>query len=171
MNGNCCSLTFGGCTAPSPALFLPAASRRSWERKGGRMTTRDGAQLRGEEEDGSIWLGSRLPWCLEADSSCRASPSSPEPFFLLLSPPRSPCCHQQPPPSEPQPHSCSQQVLQRGCGTSCVSLEEGVSPSFMAAETQGDQELDKTTIAVFPQQPQPPERHFPMGSLLLLFIF
>ena len=43
-------------------------------------------------------------------------------------------------------------------------------PQRTAAETQGDQELHKNTIAVFPHQLQPPKRHFPIYFLRLLHI-
>lgn len=142
MNGNHCSLTFGGCTAPSPA----PASRSSWKRKGGWVATRDGAQLQGEEEDGPVWLGSHLPWCLEADNCCCVSPSSPEPFFLLVSPPRSPCCHRWPLPSQPQPHGCSRQPLQQARGTSRVSLEEDVCPSPWQQKPRETKSWTKTLL-------------------------
>ena len=82
-------LGIGGCAAPSPALLIPAVSRRSWKRKVGWVETREGAQLGAEEGIGSTQLGSHLPWCLEVDSSCHAFPSSHEHFFLLISPLRS----------------------------------------------------------------------------------
>lgn len=106
-----------------------------------------------------MWV---LTWCLEEDSSCISIHSR------ALFPP---------PISTMSVLAAPLGATESGCSScnglwslSCVPGGKYV-PQPTATGTQGDQELDKTTSAAFPLQLQALKPHFPMGSLLLLFIF
>lgn len=130
MNGNCCSVAFHACTAPSLTLFLLLHLGGLGKGKGGCQQSELRLSLEVRKElVPPEWV---LIWCFCISILSRT--------FL-------------PAPVSPTMSLLAAAAAMGSWSLSCVPGGK-CEPQAMAAGTQGDQELHKTTIADFPLQLQ-----------------